>query len=92
MCSSFHHSIGIAVELKHRYPGLHVWMGGPHVSANPRAALARFPEIDAVFVGEAEATLRDVSRRKEPVPLADGPSRRLHEGDPLLPQATDTST
>jgi magnesium-protoporphyrin IX monomethyl ester (oxidative) cyclase len=60
MCSSFHHSIGIAVELRRRFPRLRIWMGGPHVSANPRAALAQFPGIDAVFVGEAEETLRDV--------------------------------
>ncbi len=63
MCSSFHHSMGIAVELRRRFPRLRIWMGGPHISANPRAALARFPEIEAIFVGEAEETLQDVFAR-----------------------------
>jgi anaerobic magnesium-protoporphyrin IX monomethyl ester cyclase len=60
MCSSFHHSLGIAVELKQRYPKLQVWMGGPHASAKPMLLLDRFPEIEAVFAGEGEATLSDL--------------------------------
>ena len=64
MCSSFHHSLGAALELKHRKPDLRIWMGGPQASAKPQAVLARFPEIEAVFVGEAEATFQDLLAEK----------------------------
>jgi anaerobic magnesium-protoporphyrin IX monomethyl ester cyclase len=64
MCSSLHHSLAAALELKRRFPKLRLWLGGPHVSVRPHAALARFPEIEAVFVGEAESTLAGVLRHR----------------------------
>lgn len=63
MCSSFHHSLGIAVGIKRRYPKLKMWLGGPHASVAPASILEGFPEVDAVFVGEAEATFRDLFTR-----------------------------
>jgi anaerobic magnesium-protoporphyrin IX monomethyl ester cyclase len=62
-CDSFHYSLAIAVGLKRRYPRLQVWLGGPHASVNPPLALERFPEIDAVFVGESELSFAEVLDR-----------------------------
>ena len=60
MCSSFHHSLGIAIDLRERFPELQIWMGGPHASVWPSLLLERFPEIDAVFVGEGEGSFPDM--------------------------------
>lgn len=56
ICGSFHHSLAIALELKRRYPHLPLWMGGPHASSLASLFLERFPEIQAVFVGEGETS------------------------------------
>ena len=60
MCSSFHHSLNLARLLKTRRTDLQVWVGGPHVSLAAGRVLNAYPDIDAVFVGETEATLGDV--------------------------------
>jgi anaerobic magnesium-protoporphyrin IX monomethyl ester cyclase len=67
MCSSFHHSVGVALRLNERYPGLRIWLGGPHVSADPQVALERYPGIDAVFVGETEETIRDLATQTKSI-------------------------
>ncbi len=72
MCSSFHHSLSAACLLAQRSPQTRVWMGGPHASIAPRALLEARPEIEAVFVGETEATLAAVLARRgrqEDLPL-----------------------
>jgi anaerobic magnesium-protoporphyrin IX monomethyl ester cyclase len=37
--------------------GVPIWLGGPHACCRGRNALSDLPEIDAVFVGEAEESL-----------------------------------
>ena len=39
---------------KHMHPGLFIVVGGPHVSFLSDAILEEMPEVDAVFIGEAE--------------------------------------
>lgn len=63
MCSSFHHSLGVAAALKRRHPGMAVWMGGPHASVDAGLLLDRYPEVDAVFVGEGEAAFGELLAR-----------------------------
>ncbi len=65
MCSSFHHSLRAACELARRSPRTRIWLGGPHASIAPRALLDTMPEIEAVFVGEAEATFAAVLERRQ---------------------------
>ncbi|NMB74352.1 MAG: radical SAM protein [Myxococcales bacterium] len=43
-------------------PGPFVVLGGPHASALPRAILRRWPGVDAVAEGEAEATIIELAR------------------------------
>jgi radical SAM superfamily enzyme YgiQ (UPF0313 family) len=69
MCSSFHHSLGVAVEVGSRDPGARIWMGGPQASARPELLLQAFPEIEAIFVGEGEETFGEVMGRD----TSDGP-------------------
>lgn len=64
MCSSFHHSLNMARCIKALAPEIAIWMGGPHVSAMPEQVLNAFQEVDAVFVGEGEATLLEVLARR----------------------------
>lgn len=64
MCSSFHHSLGVAIELRRRLPRLRIWLGGPQASVHPELLLKAFPEIEAVFVGEGEETFGEVLKRK----------------------------
>ncbi len=64
MCSSFHHSLNIARALKRRSPRTRIWLGGPQASVAPRRVLEAFPEIEAVFVGEGEATFRELLERQ----------------------------
>ena len=55
-------SIGLARELKRRHPGLPVLLGGANASGDPGAELlARFPEIDAVFSGEADEAMPGIA-------------------------------
>ncbi|MCL4555105.1 MAG: B12-binding domain-containing radical SAM protein [Actinobacteria bacterium] len=65
MCGSFHHSIAAACSLVRRSPKTRVWLGGPNASIAPGPLLEAFSEIEAVFVGESEATFREVLSRRE---------------------------
>ena len=56
MCSSFHHTLNVIQVVKRRSPQTRIWVGGPHASVRPEAVLAAYPEVEAVFVGEAELT------------------------------------
>ncbi len=47
----------ILKAVKQHCPSVVTVMGGPHVSFDAQNTLARFPEIDAVIIGEAENTL-----------------------------------
>jgi anaerobic magnesium-protoporphyrin IX monomethyl ester cyclase len=64
MCNSFHHSLNMARCIKALAPETAIWMGGPHVSIISEHVLDVFPEVDAVFVGEGEATLSEVLTRR----------------------------
>lgn len=64
VCNSFHHSLNMARHIKALAPEVAIWMGGPHVSSVPEDVLNAFPEVDAVFVGEAEATLLEILTRR----------------------------
>jgi anaerobic magnesium-protoporphyrin IX monomethyl ester cyclase len=64
MCNSFHHSLNMARCIKELAPEIAIWMGGPHVSAIPEQVLTAFQEVDAVFVGEGEATLLEILDRR----------------------------
>jgi len=57
-CDSYHHVLRICDELKRRRPALHVVLGGPHASAVASDTMQRFPQIDSIFVGEAEESFR----------------------------------
>jgi anaerobic magnesium-protoporphyrin IX monomethyl ester cyclase len=65
MCNSFHHSLNMARCIKGLSPETAIWMGGPHVSIMPKQVLTAFQEVDAVFVGECEATLLDILARRD---------------------------
>jgi radical SAM superfamily enzyme YgiQ (UPF0313 family) len=58
--NSFHHSINIARRIKKQAPRIEIWMGGPHASILHNEVLNSLPEVDAVFIGEADFTFRDV--------------------------------
>ncbi|MBC2714888.1 MAG: radical SAM protein [Desulfobacteraceae bacterium] len=47
----------ILKAVKHHCPSVITVMGGPHVSFDARNTLTRFPDIDAIIIGEAENTL-----------------------------------
>ncbi|MEE8636640.1 MAG: radical SAM protein [Dehalococcoidia bacterium] len=64
MCNSFHHSLNMARCIKGLAPEIAIWMGGPHVSVIPEQVLTAFQEVDAVFVGEGEATLLEILARR----------------------------
>ncbi len=64
MCNSFHHSLNMARCIKAIAPEIVIWMGGPHVSVIAEQVLTAFQEVDAVFVGEGEATLSEILARR----------------------------
>lgn len=59
-CGSMHHALCVSALLKDISPELKIWLGGPHASLAPSLLLERFPTVDAVFVGESEATLMEL--------------------------------
>jgi len=63
-CNSFHHSLRIAQLIKQQKPNLQICMGGPHATAVAGQILANFPEIDAIFYGESENTIKTVLARR----------------------------
>ncbi len=54
---SFPAAVEILQAVKQHCPSVVTVMGGPHVSFDAENTLARFPEIDAIVIGEAENTL-----------------------------------
>lgn len=58
-----------AEAIRRHHPKAQVVVGGPHASALPVEMLEHHPAIDAVVVGEGEATFRELCER-----LADGRS------------------
>lgn len=59
-CDSYHHLLQIAGEVKRIAPHTAVVMGGPHASAVARATMERCPDVDAVVIGEGEATFPEL--------------------------------
>ncbi len=47
----------IVTELKKILPNTKLWMGGPHASCVREKTFLDFPELDAVFIGEAEQSV-----------------------------------
>jgi radical SAM superfamily enzyme YgiQ (UPF0313 family) len=60
VCNGFHHSLNIVKAIKYLKPRMRIWLGGPHVSVVAEKAINIFKDIDAVFVGECEATFAEV--------------------------------
>jgi radical SAM superfamily enzyme YgiQ (UPF0313 family) len=56
MCSNYVLALDIAQELKIVRRGLHVTLGGPHVSLCARETLERHLYIDTAVIGEGEVT------------------------------------
>lgn len=59
-CDSYHHVLQIAEVVKKIEPGCCVVLGGPHASAVARATLERCDAVDAVVIGEGEASFREL--------------------------------
>ncbi len=55
---NFLNAVEIIKTAKQHNPSLITMMGGPHVSFDPENTLRKYPEIDIIFIGEAENTLR----------------------------------
>lgn len=55
-CDSYHHVLQICAALKQRAPRTQIVLGGPHASVVARATLERWPQIDAIVIGEGEQT------------------------------------
>lgn len=59
----FNDGIRVARMARETLPDMRIVFGGPHVSALKERLLDRFPEIDAVVVGEGEQTLAELMER-----------------------------
>jgi radical SAM superfamily enzyme YgiQ (UPF0313 family) len=57
---NFPQAIRIIQDAKAHRPGAITMMGGPHVSFDVNATLARYPELDLIVIGEGEATLAEL--------------------------------
>jgi len=55
-----HHAARFARDLKKARPGLLTVLGGPHGTALPEETLRRYPDFDAVVLGEGERTLLEL--------------------------------
>jgi anaerobic magnesium-protoporphyrin IX monomethyl ester cyclase len=53
----------VAKSIRAHHPGACVVVGGPHATALPKEMLGHHPEIDAVVIGEGEATLLEIADR-----------------------------
>jgi radical SAM superfamily enzyme YgiQ (UPF0313 family) len=53
-------SYELARELKKRFPGIKIIVGGPHITSNP-GDLLNHPEIDIAVIGEGEVTFRELA-------------------------------
>ena len=54
----------LAREIKTRFPGVKLVIGGPHITSNP-GDLLQHPEIDMAVIGEGEITFRDLAESFE---------------------------
>jgi len=57
--TSAHSSYDTAREIKTRFPGIKIVVGGPHITSNP-GDLLQHPEIDIAVIGEGEITFREL--------------------------------
>ncbi|MHC4600311.1 MAG: B12-binding domain-containing radical SAM protein [Planctomycetota bacterium] len=55
-----HNAARFAADLKKRRPETAVVLGGPHGTALPEETLQRFPDFDALVLGEGEATFLEM--------------------------------
>lgn len=90
VCNSFHHSLRIAQIIKQQNPKIQVTLGGPHATLLSDNILSEFSEIDAIFMGESENTIRDVlTRRSEGnISLENIPGIKTRQGNYLPPKPT----
>ncbi|MBF0293600.1 MAG: radical SAM protein [Magnetococcales bacterium] len=58
---SIHHDSDVAVRIKERFPESFVLLVGTHPSALPEESLSRHPAIDAVAIGEYDATVTELA-------------------------------
>ncbi len=83
--SSFHDGVRIARLAAAELPGIKAVFGGVHVSAMKERALADFPEVDYVVVGEGEETLAALMAGGFEDPIAvRGLIFRDHGGTPVF--------
>ena len=74
-------SLGLARLVKEIDPGCFTLLGGPHATHAWQEQLERYPEIDAVVLGEGEETLVEiVEARREGRSLASVPGLAWREG------------
>ncbi len=64
-CNAFHHSLRIARLIKKQRPEIQICMGGPHATAVAGQIIENFPEVDAIFYGESENTIKTALERRE---------------------------
>lgn len=50
----------LIVELHKLLPHVPIWLGGPEVSYDGEELLQQYPQVTGIFVGEGEASFRDV--------------------------------
>ena len=55
-----HNASRFATDLKKHRPDTAVVLGGPHGTALPEETLLRFPDFDALVLGEGEETFREL--------------------------------
>ncbi|MCD6589048.1 MAG: B12-binding domain-containing radical SAM protein [Candidatus Fermentibacteraceae bacterium] len=58
----------VMVALREALPGTKIWLGGPHASCVGAAAFLDFPQMDAVFLGEAEESVLEAILFPEEAP------------------------
>jgi len=49
----------LAKEIKKRFPGIKIVVGGPHITSNP-TDLLEHPEVDIAVIGEGEITIKEL--------------------------------
>ncbi len=90
-CDSYHHILQIAEAIKKRDSKCRVLLGGPHASAVARQTIERCAAIDAVVIGEGEATLTDLlgGWQAEEERCIAGAAVRSRQGEILFGQPRD---
>ncbi|MFL6253776.1 MAG: B12-binding domain-containing radical SAM protein [Pyrinomonadaceae bacterium] len=59
-CDSYHHILQITRAIKQTLPDCMVVLGGPHASAVAQRTLEEWDSVDAVVIGEGEATFPEL--------------------------------